>query len=110
MPLASFEGCPFTDRNHRSVSALYVRKEAEKYISPRYASSGRCNSTHSSGTKQLGAMGAQQSEGNIWWTNVIFFTAAHIAALLGLWYRPPNMVSRATLVLAAIRWQIGQFG
>ena len=55
-------------------------------------------------------MGAQKSEGKIWWTNVIFFTAAHIAALLGLWYRPPNMVSRATLVLAAVRWQIGQFG
>ncbi|KAF9261648.1 hypothetical protein L218DRAFT_869440 [Marasmius fiardii PR-910] len=46
----------------------------------------------------------------IWWSNAIFFCLVHVAAFVGLYYYPPASVSRKTLVLAFISWQLSEFG
>ncbi|KAK2461446.1 hypothetical protein APHAL10511_005909 [Amanita phalloides] len=55
-------------------------------------------------------MSRQKSQEKIWWNSTLFLLSTHIAALLGLYYRPLNTIPKATLALAAIRWQIAQFG
>ncbi|KAH7916460.1 hypothetical protein BJ138DRAFT_1139789 [Hygrophoropsis aurantiaca] len=46
----------------------------------------------------------------IWWGNAIFFISVHIAAIVGVYLRPPNAVSRATLFMAFLSWQLADFG
>ncbi|KAK7451292.1 hypothetical protein VKT23_012632 [Stygiomarasmius scandens] len=46
----------------------------------------------------------------IWWSNAIFFTYVHLAALVGVYLYPPALISRVNLVLAFISWQISVFG
>ncbi|TFK56611.1 hypothetical protein OE88DRAFT_1709215 [Heliocybe sulcata] len=46
----------------------------------------------------------------IWWSNGIFFVGAHVAAAMGMYYRPFYAVPRATLVLAFVLWQLAEFG
>ncbi|EPQ60464.1 hypothetical protein GLOTRDRAFT_135138 [Gloeophyllum trabeum ATCC 11539] len=46
----------------------------------------------------------------VWWSNAVFFVGAHIAALVGIYYRPVYAVPRATLVLAFVLWQLAEFG
>jgi len=46
----------------------------------------------------------------IWWSNAIFFIAVHVAAVIGMYYKPYYAVPRATLVFSAVLWQLADFG
>ncbi|KAH7925171.1 hypothetical protein BV22DRAFT_1105047 [Leucogyrophana mollusca] len=46
----------------------------------------------------------------IWWSNAIFFVSVHVAAVVGVYFRPPSVVSRASLLTAFILWQLADFG
>ncbi|KAI0050568.1 hypothetical protein FA95DRAFT_1555494 [Auriscalpium vulgare] len=46
----------------------------------------------------------------VWWSNAVFFLAAHVAAACGLYLRPPSTVPRATLIMTILLWQIASFG
>ncbi|KAG6817938.1 hypothetical protein H0H87_012406 [Tephrocybe sp. NHM501043] len=47
---------------------------------------------------------------SIWWSNAIFFTSVHVAAVLGMIYWPPQAVPPATLFLSFVVWQLGTYG
>ncbi|PPR01932.1 hypothetical protein CVT24_001271 [Panaeolus cyanescens] len=46
----------------------------------------------------------------IWWANGTFFVFVHIAACIGLYYYPPWVTKKATLVLWFAKWQLADFG
>lgn len=46
----------------------------------------------------------------IWWSNSIFFLAVHIAAAIGLYFKPFFSVPRATVLLFFFSWQLADFG
>ncbi|KDR85694.1 hypothetical protein GALMADRAFT_234705 [Galerina marginata CBS 339.88] len=46
----------------------------------------------------------------IWWSNAIFFTLVHFAAVLGMCYFPPWSVRKETLLLWFLTWQLSDFG
>ncbi|KAI0785365.1 fatty acid desaturase-domain-containing protein [Irpex lacteus] len=46
----------------------------------------------------------------IWWTNGLLFVAIHVAAAIGVYYRPFGQTCRATLLLAFVLWQAACFG
>ncbi|KAI0067970.1 hypothetical protein BV25DRAFT_1875026 [Artomyces pyxidatus] len=46
----------------------------------------------------------------IWWSNAFFFLAAHVAAAYGVYTRPPSTVSKPTLLMTVLLWQIASFG
>ncbi|EJC98738.1 uncharacterized protein FOMMEDRAFT_96016 [Fomitiporia mediterranea MF3/22] len=52
----------------------------------------------------------QSLKGEFWWSNAIFFVGVHVAACLGLYYKPPWVVSRATIWLGIAVWQLACFG
>ena len=49
-------------------------------------------------------------KGEFWWANAIFFVGVHLAACIGMYYRPAWAVPRATLVLGTLAWQLSCFG
>ncbi|KIJ66509.1 hypothetical protein HYDPIDRAFT_151085 [Hydnomerulius pinastri MD-312] len=57
-------------------------------------------------------MTAEQAQppAKIWWSNAVFFVSIHFAAAFGVYYRPPTLVPRATLVMAFSLWQLADFG
>ncbi|KAL5494752.1 hypothetical protein ACEPAI_213 [Sanghuangporus weigelae] len=48
-------------------------------------------------------------KGEFWWANAIFFVGVHIAACIGVYYRPAWTVPRATLLLGILTWQLACF-
>lgn len=46
----------------------------------------------------------------IWWSNSLFFLSVHIAALLGIYYRPPAVTPWPNLLLFFLVWQLSDFG
>lgn len=62
------------------------------------------------------AMGAPSNSTNltpapkIWWSNSLFFLFIHIAAVLGIYYRPPTVTPWPNLLLFFLVWQLSDFG
>lgn len=50
------------------------------------------------------------SNGKFWWSNAIFFVGTHIAAAVGVYFKPPWAVPRATLLLCLLVYQASCFG
>ncbi|KAI0078854.1 hypothetical protein K474DRAFT_1683508 [Panus rudis PR-1116 ss-1] len=46
----------------------------------------------------------------VWWSNAIFFTSVHIAALVGVYHYPWYAVHHASLALCFFLWQAACFG
>ncbi|KAF5353664.1 hypothetical protein D9758_008688 [Tetrapyrgos nigripes] len=46
----------------------------------------------------------------VWWTNAIFFIYVHVAAVAGIYYFPPSVVSWWNLVLMFALWRASVFG
>ena len=51
-----------------------------------------------------------QTTPKIWWSNIIFFLSVHVAAALGIYYKPPSVVPWPTLGLFFFLWQSADFG
>ncbi|KDQ63229.1 hypothetical protein JAAARDRAFT_53456 [Jaapia argillacea MUCL 33604] len=49
-------------------------------------------------------------QSKIWWSNSIFFVSAHLAAAIGVLYRPYHLVPLPTLLLVFFTWQAACFG
>ncbi|KAI4528276.1 hypothetical protein K525DRAFT_291292 [Schizophyllum commune Loenen D] len=64
----------------------------------------------SSTTTAKAASDAPIREPEIWWSNAIFFSLTHIAALIGVYYYPPTAMPWQTLVFAFLTWQLADFG
>uniref|UniRef100_D8PRD9 Cytochrome b5 heme-binding domain-containing protein n=1 Tax=Schizophyllum commune (strain H4-8 / FGSC 9210) TaxID=578458 RepID=D8PRD9_SCHCM len=64
----------------------------------------------SSSTTTKTASDAPVREPEIWWSNAIFFSLTHIAAIVGVYYYPPTAVPWQTLVFAFLTWQLADFG
>ncbi|KAL1722203.1 hypothetical protein EV715DRAFT_270635 [Schizophyllum commune] len=64
----------------------------------------------SSTTTAKATSDAPVREPEIWWSNAIFFSLTHIAALIGVYYYPPTAVPWQTLVFAFLTWQLADFG
>ncbi|TFK26644.1 hypothetical protein FA15DRAFT_587923 [Coprinopsis marcescibilis] len=63
---------------------------------------------HSSKAQQVS--GARPEGTRIWWSNAVFFVCVHMAAFMGVYYRPPWLVKPASLVLGFLVWQLADFG
>jgi hypothetical protein len=46
----------------------------------------------------------------IWWENIIFFCATHLAAAYGVYHRPPATVPMPILVATVALWQLSSLG
>ncbi|EGO30998.1 hypothetical protein SERLADRAFT_432659 [Serpula lacrymans var. lacrymans S7.9] len=46
----------------------------------------------------------------VWWSNAIFFVFIHVASVIGIYHRPPNLLPRATLFMSFLLWQAAEFG
>ncbi|KAJ7597481.1 hypothetical protein C8J56DRAFT_920193 [Mycena floridula] len=58
----------------------------------------------------MGSIDAALDRPQIWWVNAIFFISVHIASALGVYWFPPQLVAKQSLLLAFLSWQLADFG
>ena len=51
-----------------------------------------------------------QANGEIWWSNAIFFVGVHVAAAIGVYHYPIWDASKVTLAVTVLLWQCACFG
>ncbi|TDL20996.1 hypothetical protein BD410DRAFT_323717 [Rickenella mellea] len=85
---------------------LHLRQRSQPQLSSASSVATTIETANSNGPGDV----ANPPPAKIWWSNSIFFVGTHVAALVGMYYRPPSSVPRATLALFVVVWQAACFG